>query len=107
MIKEKRLHAHGGWQPLVICLGLFVGAIALVVFTIATHQRGPVPAWPFFVAGVMVVTAFVMIFGFQAVAPNNARALLLFGEYKGSITDSGFYWVNPFYSKKKISLRVR
>jgi regulator of protease activity HflC (stomatin/prohibitin superfamily) len=48
-----------------------------------------------------------MIFGFQAVAPNDARAFLLFGDYRGSVTESGFYWVNPFYTKKKITLRVR
>jgi regulator of protease activity HflC (stomatin/prohibitin superfamily) len=49
----------------------------------------------------------VLVVGFQAVQPNDARALLLFGEYRGSIVKSGFFWVNPFYSKKRISLRVR
>jgi regulator of protease activity HflC (stomatin/prohibitin superfamily) len=54
-----------------------------------------------------IVAGVIMIFGFQAVAPNAARALLLFGSYVGSITESGFFWVNPFYSKKRVSLRVR
>lgn len=107
MITEKRLRPTSGWYPLVICLGLVAGAVALFVLTIATHPRGPVPAWPFLLAAPMIIAAFVMLFGFQAVAPNNARALLLFGDYQGSITESGFYWVNPFFSKKKISLRVR
>nr|WP_206202663.1 SPFH domain-containing protein [Thioalkalivibrio sp. XN279] len=48
-----------------------------------------------------------MIFGFMAIAPNDSRVLLLFGEYKGSVRASGFFWVNPFFSKKKLSLRVR
>jgi regulator of protease activity HflC (stomatin/prohibitin superfamily) len=48
-----------------------------------------------------------MMFGFQAIAPNQARVLLLFGKYKGSALESGFFWVNPFFSKKKISLRIR
>jgi regulator of protease activity HflC (stomatin/prohibitin superfamily) len=39
--------------------------------------------------------------------PNEARVLLLFGDYHGSVHDSGFFWVNPFYSKKKISMKVR
>jgi regulator of protease activity HflC (stomatin/prohibitin superfamily) len=43
----------------------------------------------------------------MAVAPNDARVLLLFGDYKGSVKESGFFWVNPFYSKKKVTLRVR
>jgi regulator of protease activity HflC (stomatin/prohibitin superfamily) len=51
--------------------------------------------------------ACIMVFGFQAVAPNDARVFLLFGEYKGSLKQTGFYWVNPFFSKKHISLRVR
>jgi regulator of protease activity HflC (stomatin/prohibitin superfamily) len=38
---------------------------------------------------------------------NQARVFLLFGDYKGSALSSGFFWVNPFYSKNKISLRVR
>jgi len=49
----------------------------------------------------------VGLFGCMAIAPNQARVLLLFGEYKGSVMQSGFFWVNPFYSKKKISLRIR
>jgi regulator of protease activity HflC (stomatin/prohibitin superfamily) len=47
------------------------------------------------------------MFGFMAIAPNDSRVLLLFGEYKGTVKESGFYWVNPFFSKKKVSLRVR
>ena len=43
----------------------------------------------------------------MAIAPNDSRVLLLFGEYKGTVRDSGFYWVNPFYTKRKLSLRVR
>lgn len=50
---------------------------------------------------------FLCLFGFLAVQPNDARVLLLFGDYRGTVNRSGFYWVNPFYSKKKISLRVR
>ncbi|MEM8735623.1 MAG: SPFH domain-containing protein [Planctomycetota bacterium] len=55
----------------------------------------------------VVAVSFVGLFGLMAIAPNQARVLLLFGEYKGSVVQSGFFWVNPFYSKKKISLRVR
>ncbi|MCS7470146.1 SPFH domain-containing protein [Stieleria sp. ICT_E10.1] len=46
-------------------------------------------------------------FGLLAIAPNNSRVLLLFGQYKGTVKKSGFVWVNPFYSKKKVSLRIR
>jgi regulator of protease activity HflC (stomatin/prohibitin superfamily) len=67
----------------------------------------PPPVWPFVLGPLMIIAGFITLFGFQAVAPNDARVLLLFGDYKGSITQSGFFWVNPFFSKKKITLRVR
>jgi len=60
-----------------------------------------------FLAFGCLVALILLLFGFQAVQPNDARALLLFGEYQGSIVESGFFWVNPFCSKKRISLRVR
>jgi len=47
------------------------------------------------------------MFGFFFVNPNDSVVLVLFGEYKGTVKVNGFYWVNPFYSKKRISLRAR
>src|SRR5690606_17872217 len=55
----------------------------------------------------VLIIAVVCLFGFMAVAPNDARVLLLFGEYRGSVKESGVYWVNPFFTKRKVSLRVR
>jgi len=48
----------------------------------------------------------ILAFGFIMVQPNNSRVLLLFGKYVGTVNKNGFYWVNPFYTKKKISLRA-
>ncbi len=45
--------------------------------------------------------------GFVIVNPNESSVLVLFGAYKGTIKDNGFWWVNPFFTKKKISLRAR
>lgn len=45
--------------------------------------------------------------GFVVVNPNESSVLVLFGKYVGTIKDNGFFWVNPFYTKKKISLRAR
>lgn len=109
MIQEKPFRPISGWPMLALCLGLALGAPALFVYTLATGDDGPVVQTLFqaFLAAVMLLSAIVILFGFQAVAPNAARALLLFGDYRGSITESGFYWVNPFFSKKRVSLRVR
>ncbi len=104
MVQEKRVRPISGWGPLLGCLALVVGAAA-AIYTAAASRGNP--AWAILLAAAMVVSAIVVLVGFQAVAPNDARVLLLFGEYRGSITESGFFWVNPFYSKKAITLRVR
>lgn len=44
--------------------------------------------------------------GFAVVQPNNSLVLVLFGEYKGTLKTNGFFWLNPFLTKKKISLRA-
>jgi regulator of protease activity HflC (stomatin/prohibitin superfamily) len=48
-----------------------------------------------------------LMFGFFFVNPNDSVVLVLFGDYKGTVKQNGFYWVNPFFSRKKISLRAR
>lgn len=55
----------------------------------------------------LFVIAFFMLFGFVIVNPNESSVLVLFGEYKGSIKENGFFWTNPFMMKKKLSLRAR
>ena len=47
------------------------------------------------------------MFGFIVVNPNYSKVLVLFGEYIGTVRENGFYWANPFYTKKKVTLRVR
>jgi len=57
-----------------------------------------------------IVLSFLSIFGFVGlfvVNPNESMVLILFGKYMGTARENGFFWVNPFYVKKKISLRAR
>ncbi len=56
---------------------------------------------------VFTVIGLFMLVGFVVVNPNESSVLVLFGEYKGTIKKNGFFWVNPFFSRKKISLRAR
>jgi regulator of protease activity HflC (stomatin/prohibitin superfamily) len=108
MVQESVIRPQSGWPWLAICLVLLLGGPALFVYAaIAAASVPDPPIWAFVLAVPMFIVGCIMLGGFQAVAPNDARVLLLFGEYKGSITQSGFYWVNPFYSKKKITLRIR
>ncbi|MHB8903044.1 MAG: SPFH domain-containing protein, partial [Thermoguttaceae bacterium] len=102
MIQEKPVTPMSGWVPLVVTIVLLVLS-PLAIVSGAVAESGLLV---FF--GILSALAFLlMLFGFQAVAPNDARVLLLFGDYRGSITRSGFYWVNPFFSKRKITLRIR
>lgn len=60
------------------------------------------------VPSVILTVVFIFIsIGFLIVNPNESAVLVLFGAYKGSVKTNGFYWVNPFFVKKKISLRAR
>lgn len=49
----------------------------------------------------------IMWGGFMQIEPNEARVMIFFGEYEGTVKDNGFFWVNPFYTKKKLTLRAR
>lgn len=60
------------------------------------------------IPSVVLIVLFVLVApGFLAVDPNQCYVLVLFGAYKGTIKDNGFFWVNPFFVKKKFSLRAR
>ncbi len=104
MIREIPYKAASGWLPLFVFVSVILVA-GPVLFIVGVSGVGP----PAFVLGAILAWAvsIVCMFGFMAVAPNDARVLLLFGEYKGSVKESGFFWVNPFFTKRKVSLRVR
>ena len=94
MKEEKIIVPANGYLSLTIFLVLFIGSIVAMIML---HN-------PWFILSIVI--ALVFAFGFVMVQPNNSRVLLLFGEYVGTIKKNGFYWVNPFYTKKKISLRA-
>ena len=94
MKEEKIIVPANGYLMLFMFLVLFIGGITAVV----AYKN------PWFVLS--IATALFIALGFIMVQPNNSRVLLLFGKYVGSIKKNGFYWTNPFYTKKKISLRA-
>jgi len=60
------------------------------------------------VPGIILTLLFIFtILGFTVVYPNGSCVMVLFGAYKGTIRDNGFFWVNPFYIKRRVSLRAR
>ncbi len=102
MTEEKVFKPMPGWTPLVILVVLIVLAPAAIISG-AVAESGIL----IFLGVVSAISVPLTLLGFQAVAPNDARVLLLLGDYQGSIMETGFYWVNPFFSKKKITLRIR
>ena len=89
---------------MLLLLGLIAGAgIWQFVQNIMT---GPTPlGWLIFIAE--TITFIVVSTGFFTLQPNEARVLVLFGSYQGTVRKSGFHWTNPFNSKLPVSLRSR
>jgi hypothetical protein len=109
MIAEKTYRPLSGWLPLIVTIALLLGGPTAIVFGIIGLNVDPGLTAALMLTGgiLLTIAGSIAIFGFMAIAPNQARVLLLFGTYKGSALESGFFWVNPFFTKKKISLRVR
>ena len=57
--------------------------------------------------GLLVIVALIMWCGMMQLEPNEARVMMFFGKYKGTFTRVGYFWVNPFISTKKLSMRAR
>jgi hypothetical protein len=103
MVNEKPYKPTSGWLGLLGVLTLFGGAV-FAIYSLASgpESEGRLIALVFtFVA--MLLLMLLTLFGFLAIPPNSARVLLLFGEYKGSVKKSGFFWVN-LSSRRRISL---
>lgn len=92
---EKIIKPVSGWTALMLVLLLLVAGPALILFK--------------FIAPGIILLIVALLFiapGFLAIEPNSSRVLTLFGTYIGTVKDSGFFFANPFYTKKKISLRA-
>jgi hypothetical protein len=114
---ERPVRPMSGYPLLLLVLAFFAGVVALIVKSgqaLEARKRllldatvfGMHPAITLVVALVGIGAWVVLLCGFFVVAPNMGRVLTLFGDYRGSVREGGFYWVNPFMSKQKISLRA-
>jgi regulator of protease activity HflC (stomatin/prohibitin superfamily) len=99
---ERRASAPSGWGMLPLTLLAIFGSVGLFAFAVST--RSPLLV---VTAVVIFVVGLVTTGGFFTLQPNEAAVLILFGAYKGTVRESGFFWTNPFNKKVKISLRVR
>lgn len=95
MTNEKEMRPSSGYTMIFMILVFIAAGVAGIILF-----RSP---W----FALLILTALVICIGFFFVYPNSSRVMTLFGEYKGTVKEHGFYWVNPFFVRKSISLRAR
>ncbi len=95
---EQIISGTNGWLMLV----LLVAALLVGIFLVAT------PGMPvkIIAGGVLLAIALFFCKGLFTLEPNQAAVMIFFGNYVGTVNASGFFWVNPFYSRTKVSLRI-
>lgn len=104
MIVEKLKPQKNGWVVIGLDVLAFLISIVLFVTGISKNQ----PQMILTIIGIIGIASCIFISkGLFTVEPNEAIVLLLFGKYVGTEKSTGFRWCNPFYTLKKISLRVR
>lgn len=91
MSNEKNYSPVNGYLMILVILLLLLVGVALLRIYLGIF---------------LILLGIISIAGFVLVNPNSSRVLLLFGKYVGTIKKNGFFWVNPFFTKKTISLRA-
>ena len=107
MTAEKNVKATTGWPMLFLNLAVYVLSIALMVGSIAMLATAEDAGQPTPVLGIVGLIASIAILianivlssGFFSLQPGQARVLVLFGTYVGTVREPGFYWANPFFNR--------
>jgi regulator of protease activity HflC (stomatin/prohibitin superfamily) len=101
-MQERELRLMSGWTGL---FGLLIGAGVIVALIVLAGSTGM--GWMAALIVPSCLAWFVMLFGFIVNGPNQSRVVQLFGNYVGTIKETGFYYGNPFYWRTRVSQRVR
>jgi hypothetical protein len=107
MVRERLRHGVPGIPMLLLAAVTWLVPVWLFVTGARLADDGQASPWWFIGALLLGVVQFLLVRGFFMVAPNEAKVLQLFGDYAGSAKMAGLRWTNPFYTRRKISLRVR
>jgi len=103
MIREVEYRPMQGWLMLIIQILV----LAVSIFGFVTAVRPPADPWMVIFWVLVWAVNFLMWAGFFIVNPNEAKVLQIFGKYVGTVKTPGLRWANPFYSKRRISQRIR
>lgn len=107
-MKEKSIGSLSGIPTLLGTLVLMLAGAAAVIAAIVLTKNGADGSGPLVLAGIVLVTLGIFLScGLYMVQPNQAAVLSLFGKYVGTVKDNGLRWNNPFFTKRKVSQRVR
>src|SRR5947209_761463 len=100
MNHERTVRVQNGWVMLVMLMAWLFADIALLVYSIndGLETVGHPYGWLLVPAIFLLVMWVILLMGFFTLQPNEARVLVLFGAYKGTVRTSGFHWGNPFYT---------
>jgi regulator of protease activity HflC (stomatin/prohibitin superfamily) len=106
MIRERIRSTLSGWLMLPILILAPIVTTFWLIQEVSAADRDA-PTLMFWVALVLLIVELIMLAGFFVVNPNEAKVLILFGKYSGSVKQDGFHWANPLLVKKRISLKIR
>ena len=101
-MREKEINGLSGWLMLILLVAVLILSIVMLVSAARAEAGYAVLAW----IVVMAIDA-ACLFGLTVVNPNEAKVVQLFGVYKGSIKQQGFWWVHPLTRRRRVSLRIR
>ena len=98
-----------GFLMLFVTLGLLALSIYLIVLAIIQldGSDGAQGGWLLGGSIILLIADIICMCSFLQLEPNEARVITWFGKYSGTFSETGFYWINPFYGTKKVSLRAR
>ena len=102
MLQEHVMKGYSGWLMLLLLVAVLIFSAYMLVSAAKASA-----AWWVTASLVIMAVDVLCLFGLTAISPNEARVLQLFGVYKGSIKEQGFWWVNPLMTRRRVSLRVR
>ena len=102
MSKEVQIKAASGWGMLVaVIIGYIATPVLFITGITQIESAGNTLLGVLFMilAGILLTATIIVSCGFFTLQPGQARVCVLFGDYKGTVRDEGFYWANPFYAR--------
>jgi regulator of protease activity HflC (stomatin/prohibitin superfamily) len=97
--QERIARVQNGWILLPVLIGLLFADIALLIYSVKGGDQTDQPYTALLILSIVFLPiSFTLLTGFFTLQPNEARVLVLFGDYKGTVRTSGFHWGNPFYT---------